>query len=410
MDVELLTVGTELLLGFTLDTNAAELGQQLSHYGLRVTRQATVPDTVEAIRDALATAVQRAPLIIVTGGLGPTDDDCTREAVAGLLGLPLVFDETIWASLEARAAALGRALPDTNRPQAMVPVGATVLPNRWGTAPGLWIPHPQGTVVLLPGVPSEMRALLTHEVLPRLPAATRLIGSRLIRTVGVSEARLGELLSPLRPALAPLTLAYLPDRSMIDLRLTCWDGTPAEVAAELARGERLVREVVGEWCYGTESDDLAAVVLQRLRARGLRLAVAESCTGGMLGARLTAVPGCSDVFQGGVMVYGNAAKQTLLGVPEALLDAHGAVSEPVAEAMARGVAARLNAGVGVGITGIAGPGGGSPEKPVGTVYLSILVGERITVEKLALLGDREQIRERAIVAALARLRQAVTDS
>ncbi len=407
MDVELLTVGTELLLGFTLDTNAADLGRLLSQRGLRVTRQTTVPDDVMAIRRALATAVDRAPLVIVTGGLGPTDDDCTRDAVAALFGMPLVFDPSVWSSLQARAAALGRALPDANRPQAMVPTGATVLPNRWGTAPGLWIPHPGGTVVLLPGVPSEMRALLAHEVLPRLPVAIGTIGSRTLRTVGVSEARLAELLGPLRSALMPLTLAYLPGVARIDLRLTCWQGSPEEVEAELARGEQLVRGVVAEWCYGTDDDELAEVVLRLLRERGLRLAVAESCTGGMLGARLTAISGSSAVFQGGVIVYADAAKRTLLGVSEEVLAEHGAVSEPVAEAMARGVAARLGAEVGIGITGIAGPGGGTPDKPVGTVCLGLLVGESLWVETLALSGDREQIRERAIVAALARLRQQV---
>lgn len=400
--LELLTIGTELLLGFTLDTNSAHIGRTLAHHGIRVTRRTSVGDTPEAIRTALAEALDRSGAVLTTGGLGPTRDDITRDAVAEVVGMPLEFDEAVWQMLLKRFERFGRVPAAINRVQAMVPRGATVLPNQWGSAPGLWIESPRGLVIMLPGVPIEMVNLLEHEVLPRLrPGAGNLvIRSATVRTTGIAESTLAERIGELEDALAPLGLAYLPGIEGVDLRLTAWQLPEEEAAARLQDGVARLQEVVGEFAYGEGEADLAGVVLDRLREKGLHLAVAESCTGGLLAGRLTDVPGASEVFLGGVVAYANAAKEALLMVPNETLTTHGAVSAETAEAMARGAAARLGAEVAASVTGIAGPGGGTPEKPVGTVWFGYAVRGEVASEKRKFVGTRAEIRARAAQAAL----------
>jgi nicotinamide-nucleotide amidase len=402
MNLELLTIGTELLLGFTVDTNGAELARALSAVGVRIVRRTSVGDDPAAIRDGVSDALRRTGAVLTTGGLGPTRDDISKRVVADLFGLPLAFDQAVWDSLVRRFAALGRTPSPNNRVQADVPRGATVLPNRWGTAPGLWLEGEPGLVIMLPGVPGEMRKLLEHEVAPRLAARSTgsVIRSRVVRTTGVAESALAERLGEIEAEVAPLTLAYLPGFDGVDLRLSAWSLPADEADARLAAGAVLLWERAGACAYGQGDDDLAALVLERARQAGRRVGTAESCTGGLVGGRLTEIPGSSDVFVGGVICYADEVKTELLGVDPALIAAEGAVSEPVARAMATGATRVLDVDLAVAVTGIAGPGGGSEAKPVGTVWLA--VADRDTVQALLIRvpGDRQNVRTRSAQAAL----------
>ena len=429
MDCELLTVGTELLLGYTVDTNAAQAGRLLADAGVRITRRATVGDDATAVREAARAALERTGTVIVTGGLGPTADDLTREAIAALFGRRLARDPAILQALEARFAKLGRGpMPESNGRQADVPEGATILPNRWGTAPGLWLEGEGGRLaVLLPGVPVEMRGLLEHEVIPRLlmrqagteaqghggtdgqghgAAEPTVIRSRTLRTTGISESALADRVGdPARLVGPHVTMAWLPSPEGTDLRLTAWDLPAAAADAALARAVAAVRPLAGGYCYGEGDADLAALMLADLERRNSRLAVAESCTGGLIAERLTAVPGSSRVFVGGVVAYANEVKLDLLGVSADALAAHGAVSEPVARDMAAGIARTLGTEAAVAVTGIAGPDGGTEEKPVGTVWIAALWQGKVRAFHHVFPGDRELVRRRAAQAALDALRR-----
>jgi len=301
-------------------------------------------------------------------------------------------------------------MPPANRRQADVPEGATVLPNPRGTAPGLWLEDARGRVaVLLPGVPREMRGLVQEEVLPRLARRSttvhRVVRSRTVRTTGVPESALAERVSPVEETLAPLTLAYLPSVFGVDLRLTAWDLAPEEADALLDRAALRLAELAGEHYYGGDDTDLAAVVLDGLRRGRHRLAVAESCTGGMLGERITAIPGASDTFIGGVVAYADVIKTAALKVPLETLAAHGAVSEATVCAMAEGAQRLFSADCTIAVTGIAGPGGGTPEKPVGTVWLAARVDTATRAVQRVFPGDRDEIRRRAAQAALDLMRR-----
>lgn len=428
MDCELLTVGTELLLGFTVDTNAADASRALAEVGIGVPWRSTVGDEPHSVRDAVAAALERTGTVIVSGGLGPTRDDITRDAVAALFGRRLVPDAALLGALEERFQRLGRGpMPESNRRQAEVPEGAEILPNRWGTAPGLWLEDERGRLaVLLPGVPAEMRGLLEHEVIPRLvqrreqAAATArggearkatVIRSRVLRTTGISESaladRVGDVSRQMRPG---VTVAWLPSPEGTDLRLTAWHLTPGIADAELAKAAATLRPRLGPHCYGEGDTDLAAVVLGELERRNATLAVAESCTGGMLGQRITAVPGSSKVFLGGVVAYDNEVKLGLLGVSGDAIAAHGAVSEQVAREMAAGAARSLGADAAVAVTGIAGPDGGTADKPVGTVWIAALWQGGFRTAQYVFPGDRDLVRRRATQAALDSLRRLLADT
>ena len=406
MKLEAVTIGTELLLGFTLDTNARDIGLAMAAAGVEIVRRTTVADRPEAIRAAVRDALERADVVLATGGLGPTRDDVTKGVVADLLGRRLVHDPAVQAALEERFRRIGRPMPAANRTQADVPEGATVLPNTRGTAPGLWLEAGNGRViVLLPGVPHEMRWLLHEHVLPRLGARVggRVVRSATCRTTGVAESALAERLHGIEDVIAPLTLAYLPGPWGVDLRLTAWQLEPAEAERRLAAARAAIEPLLGADGYGADDTDLAAVVLQALRQR--KVGVAESCTGGLLGGRLSAVPGASAWFVGGVIAYDNRIKTQVLGVPAELIREHGAVSEPVVRAMAEGAARVLGADAAMAITGIAGPDGGTPEKPVGTVWVAAACDGRVRALRRVLPGDRAEIRERATQAALDLLRR-----
>ncbi len=413
MKLEVLTIGTELVLGHTLDTNAADIARAVAAAGGEVVRHTSVPDRPPAIRAALAEALDRTGFVIATGGLGPTRDDMTKTVAAELFERPLLLDDTVLRALEARFRRLGRPMPAVNRSQAQVPQGATVLANPRGTAPGLWLEDAKGRVaVLLPGVPREMRGLLVEEVLPRFTARLakdgeppRVVQSRTIRTTGVPESALAERMGDIEEEIAPLTFAYLPGEDGVDLRFTAWSLPSADAAARLAAAERVVRARAGEHAYGADGADLAAVVLDLLRASHRRLAVAESCTGGLVGARLTAIPGASDVFAGGVVAYDDDVKRALLDVPADVLAAQGAVSEEAVRAMAAGARQRFGVAASVAVTGIAGPAGGTPEKPVGTVWLAASVEGETRAVRRVFPGEREEIRRRSAQAVLDLLRR-----
>jgi len=418
--LEVLTIGTELLLGHTVDTNAAELGRALAAAGAELTRRSTVADRPDAIRAALAEALERTGFVVTTGGLGPTRDDMTKTVVAELFGKRLVLDAGLLASLEARFRRMGREMPAINRTQAEVPEGATILPNPRGTAPGLWVEDARGrVVVLLPGVPREMRGLLVEQVLPRIVERQRSAGgggerrvvrSRTVRTTGVPESALAERVGPIEPEIAPLTLAYLPSVDGVDLRVTAWGLAPEDADARLAAVAARLRSAVGDHYYGDDDADLAAVLLDALRTRRARLGVAESCTGGLVAERITNIPGASDTFIGGVVAYADVIKTAALKVPLEVLEAHGAVSEETVRAMAEGAQRLFSADAAVAVTGIAGPAGGTPEKPVGTVWLAARVQTSTRSVKRVFPGDRDEIRRRAAQAALDLLRRLLAES
>ncbi len=397
MDIEILTIGTELLLGFTIDTNGAHIAQALSEIGGRVVRRTSVPDDRDAIREAVSDALNRTGLLITTGGLGPTSDDFTKDVIAGVFEAPLEFRDAIWDQLKQRFERMGRKAPESNRSQALVPRGATVLQNRWGTAPGLWLESGRGIAILLPGVPSEMRQLLAHEVVPRLraKASGSVVRSATIRTTGIAESALAERLGDIEAELAPLSLAYLPGLPGVDLRLTAWGLAPEEAERTLAEGSERLRSLAGEHVYGNGDQDLAAVVLERARSGKRKLAIAESCTGGLVGGRITAIPGSSEVFLGGIIAYEDQVKKRDLGVPAETIAAHGAVSEEAARAMAAGVARRFGADLSIAVTGIAGPDGGSEAKPVGLVWMATSVDGVVESFRYVFPGTREEVRTRA---------------
>ncbi len=420
MNVEVVTIGDELLLGFTVDTNAAHLARELAAAGIGVARRATVGDEPAQVAAAVKEALDRTGAVITTGGLGPTSDDLTKPSIAALFGRVMKFDDAIWEELKIRWKSYRwpGGIPESNKQQAMIPEGAVILKNRHGSAPGIWLedersPTPRW-VAMLPGVPREMRGMLADELLPRLRALTagtpNVIVSRTLRTIGIGESALADLLGTLAKGPKGLPLAYLPSVEGTDLRLTSRDRSALEAARALDAGAAELRAVLGAYVYGEAKTDLAAVVLDLLRSRGMKIAVAESCTGGMLGARITAIAGSSDVMLGGVIAYADEVKESHLGVSAGTLRVHGAVSEETAREMAAGVCARFGAEVGVGITGIAGPAGGTPEKPVGTVCIAVSTGGAIRSTKVQMIGDRDEIRRRSAQAALNMVRRALSET
>jgi nicotinamide-nucleotide amidase len=403
------TVGDEILLGETVDTNAAWLGKELARCGIPVVRRSAVADVDADIRRAVAEGVNDADVVLVSGGLGPTPDDLTRDSVAALLGRPLHVDGTLLEALRARFRDRGHGeLPATNVSQAMVPEGARTLPNSRGTAPGLAMEAEGSLIVLLPGVPRELRAIFAEGVEPLLRErfGDRLVPVRLryIHTTGIAESRLAELVADHLPEdTGPVSLAFLPDLRGVELRLTARGVSREEADLWFRRLEEALEPAVGPWRFEAPEGDLVEAVSEALRARRLTLAVAESCTGGLIAKRLTDRPGASDILQGGIVAYANEAKMRHLGVDDATLEAHGAVSEPVALAMATGVAERFGADAGIGVTGLAGPDGGTAEKPVGTVWYAVALGGVAVARKERFPGDREAVRERAAQAALSLL-------
>ncbi|MBR9991322.1 MAG: competence/damage-inducible protein A [Gemmatimonadetes bacterium] len=418
---EILAIGDELLLGETVDTNAAWIAQRLAREGIAIIRKTTVGDDDTAIRDALAAALARTGVVLCTGGLGPTRDDLTRDAVARLYGREQHVDDGWMTVLRERYERRGIPMPEVNRVQALLPDGATLLHNPTGTAPGIAIEQVGvGLTVLMPGVPSEMRGLMEAHVVPlllrRLHVA-RPIRSRMLRTAGISEAALAERIDDIALDLGPLSLAFLPQVASVDLRLTC-RGDVADPDAVLARALDRLKERLGDCVYADDDTDLAVLVGRMLRSDGLTLALAESCTGGLVSKRLSDAAGASDFLLAAFVTYHNDAKRAFVGVRSETLAMHGAVSEQCAREMAEGARTAIGADVAAAITGIAGPGGGSDEKPVGTVWYAVALSPDVAgrlghddpfiTRKFVHPGDRSDIRERAGQTALDMLRRALT--
>jgi nicotinamide-nucleotide amidase len=407
--VELVAVGTELLLGDIVNGNAAWLGQRLAEAGVDVAHSTVVGDNIERIADVLRLGLSRADAVVVTGGIGPTQDDLTREALAAVAGVPLVRDAGLESALRDRFTALRRDVPEMNYRQADVPEGGTPLPNSKGTAPGMRLVVGAGVVYLMPGVPHEMEAMFAESVLPDLltrAGEPAVIVNRVLRTAGMWESAVAAALGPLVERLAEQgnpTIAFLASAGQTRVRITAKAATYDDALAMVAPVEQEARAALGSGVYGTDDDTLDAVVIGLLRSRGETVAVAESLTGGLLGGLLTAGRGASDGFAGGVIAYSNDAKAALLGVGDDLLAAEGAVSAAVAAAMAAGVRARLRTTYGVALTGVAGPDG-QDGQPVGTVFAGLATPNGVDSTQLRLPGDRARIRQYAAVAAVNLLR------
>lgn len=402
MIVEVLAVGTELLLGQIVNRNAADIGSRLADAGLDHYHQGVVGDNRARMVAAIRLSCSRADALIITGGIGPTKDDITREALADAAGVPLRFSEAYAERLRRYWEARGREMPDSNLRQAEYPDGAELIANPKGTAPGLRVEIDGTWVFALPGVPAEMIPMLEGEVLPLLQRRAggddAVVVSRLLRTWGESESKIGELLDDLFEELQNPTVAFLASAGEIKVRLTAKAESEAAARALIAPVERTVRERLGARVFGADDDIIETVLLRMLEERGWTLATAESATGGLIASRITSIPGASRVFRGGVVAYSTEVKRNQLGVPATTIDQHGVVSEPVAIAMANGVAAALRADVAVSVTGSAGPD--PQDQPVGTVVVAVRTPGEVRAQTLRMPGDRERVRTYTTTAAL----------
>jgi nicotinamide-nucleotide amidase len=406
LSVEILSTGDELLTGQVLDTNSAWLLDRLWELGLLARRKTLVGDDRQDLLAALRETSSRSEVVVMSGGLGPTEDDLTAECVAAAMGVALELHPASLEAIRARFRKLGREMTPNNEKQAYFPRGATVVPNRFGTAPGFIAPLGQCEVTCLPGVPMEYRGLCEEVVLPRIAARLGEVpASRLVKLVGVPESHADQKMSSIMraPENRDVRFGYRAHWPEIHVKWTV-PGKDAAVRADRILGE--VRTLFGEAIWGEGKVEMPELVVTQLLSRRQRAAFAESCTGGLVAELMTTVPGASQVFDLGVVVYSDAMKTSLLGVPAPLIEKHGAVSEPVARAMAEGVRRTAGAAWGVGITGIAGPSGGTLQKPVGTVHLA-LAGVDGTEHVCRLYrGDRDRIRRQAAFEALNMLRMA----
>jgi len=405
MNAEIICIGTELLLGQTVDINSAYLARELADLGINLFHKSTVGDNLGRIVPLLRQAWNRSDLVILSGGLGPTQDDLTREAVAELLGEPLEFREEAWEEIVTYFKKIGRPLPESNRRQAMFPASARVLPNRLGTAPGLLVESAGKYLFAFPGVPRELIGLWEEQARPFLKRILTETGhpvltSKMVRMIGIGESAMEERVMDLIRHQTNPTIAPYVGKGDVLLRITARGDSEADNLRRIDALYQQIRERLGEYIYGTDEETLEEVVGRQLLARGWTLATAESCTGGLIGHRLTLVPGSSSYYLGGVISYSNQLKTQLLQVPEAILREHGAVSEATAKAMAEGVRRLTGADVGIGVTGIAGPGGGTETKPVGLVYYSVALPERTVVEHRVFPYNREGNKEAAAQAVL----------
>ena len=402
----ILAIGSEMLTPFRVDTNSLFITDRLNAIGYDIRLKAVVGDDVGELARTIESALAWADLLVITGGLGPTEDDMTRDAVAHVLGLEMDVDEEIVARLRDRFARRGMTMPEINRRQAVVPRGADVLPNPNGTAPGLWLEKGRTALVLLPGPPREMKPMLEAVIAERL--APKSSGSGLFRRVlkisGRAEsdvdAQASPIYGPWTARALPISTTILAVLGQIELHLTVQAPGKGEADVALDAAVRELQDALGPSVYSIDGRALEQVVGDLLRQHQKTIATAESCTGGLLASRLTDVPGSSDYMDRGVVCYSNQSKTDLAGVPQRLIREHGAVSEPVATAMAEGIRSRAGTNAGIGITGIAGPGGGTPDKPVGTVAIAVAVDEEIRVRTFQFIGPREMVKFQAAQSAL----------
>lgn len=407
LHAEILTVGAEILAGDILDTNARDLALAFKSLGIAVSRRVTVGDDVEEIATAVREATARADVVIVTGGLGPTPDDKTRDGIARAFGVGRTLREDLLPEMRAIFATFGHAtMPETNLTQAALPDGAVAVSNPAGTAPGFRMETGRSVLFSVPGVPREMRAMLEESILPWLGANRQVtaLHTHVLKTIGIGESELVARFQPVFDTLTSVDLAFYPQLPGVNLKLTA-RGEDAEAAdARLSAAEAVLREHLKHFIYGTGSDTLQEVVGELLARRGWSVATAESCTGGAVAAMLTSVPGASRYVERAVVAYSNRAKVELLGVPAALIERHGAVSEEVARAMADGLRDRSGVDVVVATTGIAGPAGGTAEKPVGLVHSAIAAPDGTRAYRSTHPGAREIVIRRSVMTELNRLR------
>jgi competence/damage-inducible protein CinA-like protein len=407
MRAEIIAVGSELLTPFRQDTNSLWLTNELNRVGIRVVHKAIVGDAPDEMRSTFGHALERADVIISCGGLGPTDDDRTRETVAELLGRKLKLNEEILSGIQERFRRFARTMPEINARQAMVPEGATILPNSRGTAPGLWLEAKGHIVVMLPGVPHELKALFENEVRPRLArnAPAERLYTRDLRISGLPESEVETRVRPLYALYPDTETTILSAPTGIQLHPRIWSSDAAQAEAILNEITGRMALALGEYLYSTHGDTLEEVVARLLTENRATVAAAESCTGGMLAERLTNLAGSSAYFLGGVVCYSNELKTSLVGVPAETIEAKGAVSSEVALALADGIRRRTGATLGLGITGIAGPGGGSTERPVGLVHIGIADERGPRERAFRFTGDRDRIRSYATQTALDTVRR-----
>ena len=409
MKAEILTIGDEILLGQITNTNATYISQSLLRTGVDPRWITTVGDSEKEILDALKIAYKRADVIIITGGLGPTHDDITKYAVARFFDSNIVLNSDLYEKLKIRFAERGRVMPQVNRNQAEVPEKAAILPNPIGTAPGLLFQESGKFCFVLPGVPAEMKQLFQQAVVPFLSkhgtGGRTCISYKTLRTTGIFESKLMEVLGNIQEIQQFARLAFLPHYCGVDLRLTVKSTSSEDCKKRLKTAEEFIRSKINSYIYGEDGETLEEKVADYLFRLKKRVAVAESCTGGLLAHKFTNVPGSSDYFLAGVVAYSNSAKMKILGVNPETLRQFGAVSEETAKEMAEGVRSLVGSDFGLSTTGIAGPAGGSKEKPVGLVYIGFSDGTTISARKFIFTNDRLANKERSSYAALETLRR-----
>jgi nicotinamide-nucleotide amidase len=407
MNAEIIAVGSELLTPQRVDTNSLFLTDQLNGLGVEVVTKSVIGDDLNRLADAVRRAISRSQIVILSGGLGPTEDDLTRDSVAAALDRRLIYHPEIADQLEQRFAQMKRKMSEVNKRQAFIIEGAEILPNDRGTAPGQWIEDSGSRLMLLPGPPHEMKAMFTRQCLPRL---TRIVPRQVIQTLvlrvaGMPESDLDQLISPVYKKYENPATTILAAAGDIQIHLRARCATEAEAMALLAEVAGPIDLLLGDRIYSRNGQSLEEVIGELLRKRRATLAVAESCTGGLLGERITSVPGSSDYFQGGFITYANRMKVDWLGVPEKIIDEFGAVSSEAAEAMARGARRRSGSTYALSITGVAGPDGGTVKSPVGTVYVGLADAGGCSVTHRQFIGDRARIRQFSTQMALDILRR-----
>lgn len=404
MRAEIISTGTELLLGQIVDTNARFLAEKLAELGMDLFFQSTVGDNQARIAETLQHALDRADLVIMTGGLGPTSDDLSREAVAEAMNLELRLDENALEELKAFFHARGREMPEMNIKQALFPAGARIIPNPRGTAPGFIVEQNDKMICVLPGPPREMMPMFVERIVPFLKGKAgntgRHIVSRVFRLVGIGESSVEEAVKDMVENQSNPTIGFLAPGGEVLIRLTVKADSLEKAEAILAEPEKEIKERLGSYIYGTDADTLEKVVAQQLMEKGLTFATAESCTGGLIAKRLTEIPGISSSFLAGIVSYSNEAKMKLLGVSETTLAQFGAVSAETAVEMAAGARNVAGSDLAISVTGIAGPGGGTPEKPVGLVYIGFADQKAAKAYRYIFSGDREGIRLQTANTAL----------
>lgn len=410
---EVITIGDELLYGQTLDTNTQWMGQELNRVGIKISRKMAIGDRREDIVSALDEAQQRADIILITGGLGPTKDDITKLTLAEYFDSPIILRPQALADLKALFAQRNYPLTALNEQQAALPEKCEMVPNTMGTAPGMWFEQDGKVFVSMPGVPYEMKSMMTDTVLPRLQEtfALPVIFHQMIQTVGIGESWLSEKIAHWETALPEhIRLAYLPSFGKVKLRLTATGDNLLDLEKDVAKQVQALEPLIEKYIFGYGDISLEETIGRDLLAAGKTLALAESCTGGLVAHRITSVPGSSRYFRGGLIPYDNALKISPLGVKETTLRQHGAVSEATVREMAENVRQLLGADVGLATSGIAGPGGGTADKPVGTIWIALADASTTVAKKLTLGNDRLVNIERTNVAVLNLLRQQLDDS